>query len=316
MELSILVPCHNEESSLPELSTRILAVLSEAGLQPHDYEVILIDDGSADSTARLIDDVCSRLPQFRGILFSRNFGKEAAMLAGLRAAQGDYALIMDADLQHPVELVPTLLRAIKEQPVEQVIAKRDRKGDGARRTFVSRTYYRAVNALIDVKLEDGAGDFRIISRVAVNALLSLPEVNRFSKGLFSWIGFPVAVIEYENVSRSGGQSSWSTKSLINYGIDGVVSFNSKPLRIIIYLGAAIFGLAVLYLVFLLIQYLAIGVTTPGYVTTVAVIILFGGFQLFSLGIMGEYVGRIYQESKRRPQYLVYKTLGSLSETQR
>lgn len=307
-DLSIIVPCHNESDSIPEL-TRSVHDIMGAELPQVSYELILIDDGSTDKTASAIEDECRRSQCVSGLLFSRNFGKEAAMLAGLREASGDFVLIMDADLQHPVSLIPTLFKTITTQPVEQVIARRDRAGDGVWRTFISRLYYRSVNALVDVTLEDGAGDFRILSRVAVDALLQLNETNRFSKGLFSWIGFPTEVIEYSNVTRKAGKSSWSTRSLVNYGIDGVLAFNAKPLRLVVYLGAATFGLALAYLLFLFVQYVSFGIETPGYLTTIGVITLFGGAELFALGIIGEYVGRLYQESKARPHYLIHRRLG-------
>lgn len=308
VDLSVVVPCHNEAGQLLALKQALVATMTEH-LPELAFEVVLVDDGSTDGTAELIEQICAENPHFRGLSFSRNFGKESAMLAGLEASVGQYVVIMDADLQHPPELIPELYHQIVQNGVDQVIARRNRAGDSFWRSLVSKAYYRLVNSMVDVKLQDGEGDFRILSRRAVTALVSLRETNRFSKGLFSWIGFPTEVMEYQNVTRDGGTSSWSTKSLINYGIEGVVSFNSKPLRSVIYLGAIIFGLSLLYLVYLLGQYLVVGVTTPGYVTTIAVIIMFGGAQLFGLGIVGEYVGRLYQEVKSRPHYLVYRTFG-------
>lgn len=307
MELSVVVPCHNEEESIMPLVTALTETLN--GLVV-GYEIILVDDGSQDQTSKIIDEARAADPRVRGLIFSRNFGKESAMLAGLEDARGEYVLIMDADLQHPVELVPEMLEIIRQGQVDQVIAKRDRSGEGFLRRNVSRLYYKGLNQFVDVHIGDGSGDFRILTRRAVDALLLLQESNRFSKGLFSWIGFPTETIEYRNVPRSYGKSSWSFRNLVNYGIDGIVSFNSKPLRLALYVGAfsALGGL--IYLAILLVQYFVQGVSTPGYFTTTGLIIFFGGLQLLMLGIVGEYVGRLYLEAKKRPQYVIMDRLES------
>ena len=308
LELSVLLPCHNEGDHLETLVASIRETL-EGVVGPREFEIVMVDDGSTDDTADVMHALTQDSPATSALVLSRNFGKEAAMVAALQEARGQNVLIMDADFQHPVELIPPMLEILRQGQVDQVIAKRDRKGDSVWRTLASRLYYRSVNAMIDVALEDGVGDFRMLSRRAVDALLMLQETNRFSKGLFSWIGFPTEVIEYPNVQRSSGKSSWSARALINYGIDGVLSFNSKPLRLVVYLGFAVTGGALLYLLFLVVQYFFVGVEVPGYVTTIAVVTLFGGAQLLALGVIGEYVGRLYQEVKRRPHYVVRERLG-------
>lgn len=305
--VSIVVPCHNEAATLPKLVAEV-----DAALRGHDYnwQLIAIDDGSTDATAQVLRDLSEANARVRALIFSRNFGKEPAMLAGLTYAEGDYVVIMDGDLQHPPRLIPQMLAQITSDQVDQVIAKRNRTGDSWYRTKLSRAYYRLVNRLVErIELTDGAGDFRVLSRRAVNSLLSLPERSRFSKGLFSWIGFPTAVIEYENEQRAGGASSWTLRSLFNYGLDGVMSFNAKPLRVVATFGGIVFAIALFYLAFLIGSWFIHGVTAPGYISLIAAIVGFSGIQLLALGALGEYVGRIYQEVKQRPHYVVMEERG-------
>jgi glycosyltransferase involved in cell wall biosynthesis len=300
MRLSLVVPCYNEEDGLGRLHQRLCETLPAVS---DDFEVLLVDDGSSDRTLATMREIASTDPRFRYLALSRNFGKESAMLAGLSQADGDIVAIIDADLQHPPELLKQMVDKLAEG-YDQVVAKRSRTGDGALRSFVSSMYYKFINNLVDVKLENGVGDFRVLTRKAVQALLSLGEYNRFSKGLFSWIGFDTASIEYENVIRQDGESKWSARKLIDYGIDGVVSFNNRPLRLAIYLGALCTAFAFVYAVWVLIDALVKGNAVPGYVTLMCGIVGFGGLQLLILGVIGEYLGRIYYESKRRPHFLI------------
>ncbi|MEU7431269.1 glycosyltransferase family 2 protein [Streptomyces sioyaensis] len=301
MKLSIVVPCYNEEAVLSRFDDTIRAVL--AGLAV-EYELCYVDDGSADGTlARLRSLAQQHRGTTRYLSFSRNFGKEPAILAGLRAADGDAVILMDADLQHPPELIEKMLD-LYQLGHDQVVAKRTRHGDRLVRTTLSRLYYRAVNRWVDVELADGVGDFRLLSRTAVDALLSLPEYNRFSKGLFSWIGFDTVTFDYRNAAREAGETKWHVGSLVNYGIDGMLSFNSRPLRLAIYAGLGLASLAALYTLWIIGTALVGGVTAPGYVTLVAIIVGLGGLQMVMLGLIGEYIGRIYYETKRRPHFLV------------
>ncbi|HEX4224479.1 MAG TPA: glycosyltransferase family 2 protein [Pseudonocardiaceae bacterium] len=300
MRLSLVVPCYNEEDGLGRLHQRLCETLPAVS---DDFEVLLVDDGSSDRTLATMREIASTDPRFRYLALSRNFGKESAMLAGLSQADGDIVAIIDADLQHPPELLKQMVDKLAEG-YDQVVAKRSRTGDGALRSFVSSMYYKFINNLVDVKLENGVGDFRVLTRKAVQALLSLGEYNRFSKGLFSWIGFDTASIEYENVIRQDGESKWSARKLIDYGIDGVVSFNNRPLRLAIYLGALCTAFAFVYAVWVLIDALVRGNAVPGYVTLMCGIVGFGGLQLLILGVIGEYLGRIYYETKRRPHFLI------------
>lgn len=298
--LSVVIPCHDEEIILTALVEALVDELDQWG---GTYELIAVDDGSSDRTLDVLQGLAGRESRLRVISFSRNFGKESAMLAGLRASTGSAVVIMDADLQHPPHLIPQMID-LHGQGYDQVVAVRDRSRDPRVRQVVARSYYRAVNKIIDVPLQDGAGDFRLLSRRAVDALLSMPEANRFSKGLFSWIGFPTVAVGFQSGQRAEGGSRWSYLRLIDYGVDGVMSFNSKPLRAAVWLGLSCLLLSLLYLGWLFVQFMRVGVDSPGYLTLVAAITAFGGIQLLFLGVIGEYVGRIYYETKQRPPYVV------------
>lgn len=304
--MSVVAPCHNEAASLPELHRRCMSALET---RTSSLELILVDDGSTDPTSEVAAELARHDPRVRAIRLSRNFGKEAAMLAGLRAATGDVIGILDADLQHPPELLSIMTDRLLSDDVDQVVAKRDRQGESWSRTALSKFYYRLVNRLTEVPITDGEGDFRVMSRRAVDSLLSMSERIRFSKGLFSWIGYPRSTVTYQNVTRETGSSSWSFRSLLNYALDGVLAFSDKPLHAVLRSGAIVVALAVFYVIWLLVGWLTRGVSVPGYLTTVGVIVLLGGMQMVCIGIIGLYVGRIYTEVKRRPTYFVSETTG-------
>lgn len=300
MLLSVIVPCFDEAATLERLHARVSA---EAAATGDEYEVIYIDDGSSDDTLSVVRKLAESDRRVRYASFSRNFGKESAMLAGLQHAGGDAVIIMDADLQHPPELIPRMVEMYR-QGFDQVIARRSRQGDAFARTLLSRTFYRLVNRWIEVRLVDGAGDFRLISRRVVDSILSMPEYNRFSKAMFAWIGFEVAFIQYENVARQGGTTKWTFGKLFNYAMDGLLSFNDKPLRLAIYLGLGMSSIALAYLLWIVGTSLVSGIDTPGYVTLLAAVVGLGGLNMIVLGVIGEYVGRIYYEAKNRPHFLV------------
>lgn len=303
MLISVIVPCYNEETVIEMTCSELLKILT--GIT-NDFEVIFVNDGSRDKTIDIIKKLAESDNRVKYISFSRNFGKEAAMLAGLKFASGDYTVIMDADLQHPPELIPEMLNYAYEG-YDQIIAKRNRKGDKACNTFFAKAYYKLVDRLTDVELIDGVGDFRMLSRKALNALLSMDEYNRFSKGLFSWIGFKEKILNYENRQRAAGETKWNFRSLLKYGIDGMLSFNNKPLRFCFVLGAIAVIISIIYLISLFLSIIFDGIDLPGYFTTIFAICFFGGIQLISIGIIGEYIGRIYYEVKRRPHFLVDET---------
>ncbi len=303
--LSVIVPCYNETKVLDAFNSEVIRQLKSLSFK-YDYELIYVNDGSTDGTHVKIKNFAAENSAVKYLCFSRNFGKESAMLAGLEYASGDCAVILDADLQHPPELIHEMLEKY-EEGYDQVIAKRNRDGDSFKNRFFARTYYKLVKNMVDVKMTDGAGDFRLLSRAAIDAVLSLKETNRFSKGIFSWIGFKQTYVEYENRKRVADESRWSFKKLLKYGIDGVISFNTQPLRLCVYLGGALLLISMAYLVYLFISILMNGIDVPGYFTTIALISIVGGVQLISLGIIGEYVGRIYAEVKERPAYIIADT---------
>ncbi|WP_256107517.1 glycosyltransferase family 2 protein [Streptomyces sp. ODS05-4] len=303
VQLSVVVPCFDESEVIDAFHTALLAALVPAHVS---FEICYVDDGSSDRTVEHLRALAAADPRVRYTSFSRNFGKEAALLAGMRAAKGAAVVLMDADLQHPPELVPRMLE-LHRQGYDQVVAQRDRTGEGAVRKAFSRAYYRLVRRFMDVEIADGAGDFRLLSRRAVECLLALPESNRFSKGLFSWIGFDTVSFSYRNVQRAAGSSKWGGRRLLNYGIDGLLSFNTRPLRLAIHAGLWLFLSAVLYALWIVANAALDGVETPGYATLITAITALGGIQIAILGVIGEYVGRIYHEAKRRPHYVVRET---------
>ncbi|WP_329212541.1 glycosyltransferase [Streptomyces sp. NBC_01708] len=302
-QLSLVVPCFNEAAVIEKFHSAVDEVMGPSGIA---FEICYVDDGSTDRTRDIIDGLGATDRRVRYSVLSRNFGKEAAILAGLRMSCGRAVIVMDADLQHPPELIPRILE-LHQQGYDQVIPRRDREGEGLARTVLSRGYYTLVRHLMDVEVLDGAGDFRLLSRQAVDTVLSLPETNRFSKGIFSWIGFTTATFTYRNAQRLAGTSKWGSRRLLNYGIDGLLSFNNRPLRLAIYAGFWCLFAAVAYAAWVGFDVALHGATVPGYATLLMVVVGVGGIQLITLGIIGEYVGRIYHEVKRRPPFVVRET---------
>lgn len=301
--ISLILPCLNEEENIFQIYDTIHNHMS---LVSCDYELIFIDDGSTDRTLTLIQDLVLKHSHVKYISFTRNFGKEAALLAGLEKTKGDAVIIMDADLQHPSFLIPNMIQGY-EEGYDQVIACRNRAGESSVRKTLSNLFYKTINHLVEVPLKNGIGDFRLLSRRVVDDILKLSEGNRFSKGLFAWVGYEEKIIHYENVARQSGDSKWSFSKLLNYAIDGLVSFNTKPLRICLYTGLFILLMSLGYIGFIFIQIINNGIDVPGYFSTISAILFLGGVQLLSLGVIGEYIGRIYNEVKRRPHYLVKET---------
>ncbi|WP_269466085.1 glycosyltransferase family 2 protein [Planococcus halocryophilus] len=298
--ISIVVPAYNEEANIAAMYDKLMQELESL---PYRYEIMFINDGSSDNTLQEILKLAEAHEHIKYISLTRNFGKESAMLAGLKRIKGDAAIVMDSDLQHPPTLIGEMIQGY-EEGFNQVVAKRSRTGDSKVRSLFSSLYYKIINSITDVDLQDGEGDFRLLSRKAINAILALSESNRFSKGLFSWIGLSKKTINYENVLRTDGDSKWSFSNLVNYGIDGIISFNMKPLRICFYTGFLVLFLSLIYIFFTLYNIMKEGIGAPGYFTTITAILLLGGIQLISLGVIGEYIGRIYNETKQRPHFLV------------
>ena len=300
--ISIIVPCYNEQEALPLFHKEITRVLQEMG---ESYELLLVNDGSRDSTL----DVMRTLAQEDGhvvyLSFSRNFGKEAALYCGLKQATGDYVTVMDADLQDPPEMLPEMINIIENEDYDCVGTRRTtRAGEPPIRSFFARMFYKIINKISDTEIVDGARDFRVMTRQMVDAILEMSEYNRFSKGIFSWVGFNTKYLEYKNHERVAGKTSWNFWSLFKYSIDGIVNFSRFPLDIASFIGfisALISGCAILFIV---IRYMIHGDPTSGWASMVCIMLFIGGIQLFCLGIVGKYIGKIFTEVKHRPIYIV------------
>lgn len=300
--LSVVVPCYNEEDSLEFFLDEIQKTLAD-----YNYEVIFINDGSEDSTLEKIRNLANSNPNVKYISFSRNFGKESAIYAGLVNATGNLICLIDADLQHPPYLIPEMIDAISEG-YDVAAAKRvSKKGEPFFKTLGSRFFYRLFNSISSMKLIPGATDYRVMTRQVTDAVLQLREYNRFSKGIFQWIGFETKWIEYENVERVAGETTWSVWQLFMYSIEAITSFTTLPLTISIYLGFIISVLAFIYLLIIIIKYLLYSDPVQGFATTMCTILLLGGIQLISIGILGKYLKNTYNETKNRPIFIVKET---------
>lgn len=309
--IDIVVPCYNEEDVLDLFYTETQKVL--AAITNYDFRFIFIDDGSKDKTLSILKQLAKEHHQVCYISFSRNFGKEAGIYAGLKYSSGDYTIVMDADLQHPPSLIPIMIQEIENGHDCCAAMRTSRTGERKIRSAFSRSFYRFSNHLTDVKLVEGAVDFRILSRQMVDAVLDLSEVQRFSKGIFSWVGFDTKWIPYENVERTLGKTKWSFWGLFKYAIDGITSFSVMPLRLVSALGFFISLFAFLYIVITLIQTMISGIAVPGYVTTLCAVLFLGGIIELSVGILGEYIGHIYMETKERPIFILKDTNLPLSK---
>ncbi|MCE0454359.1 glycosyltransferase family 2 protein [Staphylococcus haemolyticus] len=306
MKIRVIVPCFNEGEVVTKTYDKLTEILMKDSLDKgYDYDLLFVDDGSKDNTIDHVQHLASLDLHVKYISFSRNFGKESAMIAGFQhSVKCDAVVMVDGDLQHPPEFIPQMIEGFQEG-YDQVIAKRDRTGENIARKSMTKLYYKLINSFVeDIEFIDGVGDFRLLSQRAVKAMASLKEYNRFSKGLFEWIGYNTKIFTYQNVEREAGHSKWTFTKLLNYGIDGLISFNNKPLRAMIYLGMTIFSLSIAYILYLLIGIMVNGINNPGYFTTIAAVLLIGGIQLISIGVVGEYIGRIYYEVKQRPKYIV------------
>lgn len=305
--LSIVVPCLNEEEALPlffEETKKVLVTLEER----YRYEMIFVDDGSKDGTLRVLRDLAERQQEVRYLSFSRNFGKEAAMYAGMEHAGGDYVVIMDADLQDPPALLPQMLAALEEEGYDSVATRRvSRQGEPPIRSFFARMFYKIINRMSDVDIMDGARDYRMMRRVMVDGILSMGEYNRFSKGIFGWVGYSTKWLPYENVQRVAGETKWSFWKLFAYSIEGIVAFSTVPLSIATVMGLFFCVLSFLMVLVVIGKTLLFGDPVGGWPSLACMILFVGGIQLFCLGIMGKYLSKTYLETKKRPKYLLRET---------
>lgn len=298
--LSIIVPCFDEE----ELVKIFFEEVQEA-LVNYNFEIIYVNDGSADNTLKNIKDMASTNSNIKYISFSRNFGKESAIYAGLKYASGDLVCIMDVDLQHPPELLPEMIEAISEEDCDVVAARRvSRKGEPIIKSFFSKLFYKFFNRISKMELMEGATDYRVMTRQVADSLLQLNEYNRFSKGLFQWVGFNTKWIEYENVERVAGQTTWSFWGLVRYSTEGIVAFTTLPLSLSIVLGIFFSITAFIYMLFIITKYLLYSDPVQGFATIMCVILLLGGIQLLSIGVLGKYLEKTYSETKNRPIFIV------------
>lgn len=310
--LSIIVPCYNEEATLLLFVQAVEEVNQE---MQQELEYIFVNDGSKDQTLQVIKELYHQYPKsIRFISFSRNFGKEAALYAGLQAAKGELITVMDADLQDPPELLPEMLRLIETGEYDCIGTRRqDRAGEPPIRSFFAKLFYRLVNRTGQIEMVDGARDFRLMTRQMVDAVLELTEYNRFSKGIFSWVGFNTKYLSFENRERVAGETSWSFWSLFRYSIDGIVNFSEAPLNIASIVGALSCIGSALALLFIVIRALVYGDPTAGWPSMVSIMLFVGGLQLLCLGIIGKYIGKIFLETKKRPLYLVKETEADLTK---
>ena len=306
--VSIVVPFFNEAEGVALLRERLDQALAEC--PEVVFEIVCVDDGSTDDTLARLVALASRDPRFLVIELSRNFGKESALSAGIDAATGDAVIPFDADLQDPPELIPKLI-AEWRNGADVVLARRaERSSDSFLKRTTARLFYRIHNRLSDVKIPDNVGDFRLMSRAATDALRQLPERNRFMKGLFAWVGFRTMTIEYTRPARAAGKSKFSGWRLWNFALEGLTSFSTAPLRLWAYLGGVGAVVAIVYGAIIIVRTLVRGVDVPGYASLLVVVLFVGSVQLIGIGVLGEYIGRIYLESKQRPRYLVRRTYGA------
>jgi glycosyltransferase involved in cell wall biosynthesis len=300
--IDIIVPCYNEEEVLPlfvEETNRVIDTLPD-----YRFRYIFVNDGSKDKTLAVLKTLASRYHNVKYISFSRNFGKESAMYAGLEHSTGDYVIVMDADLQHPPKMFPQMIAGVEEGYDCCALYRAKQKGESKLRQLVSKIFFSFQNKISDVKMPDGAVDYRIMSRAMVDSIVQLCEKQRFSKGLFCWVGYRTKWVEYENVERTVGTTKWSFWGLFKYALDGITSFSVAPLRLIAVLGFIIASLAFIWIIITLIQTLIMGIDVPGYVTTLCAVLFMGGIIEMSVGVLGEYIGRIYIEAKDRPIYIM------------
>lgn len=304
--ISIVVPCYNEEKALPYFYDEIKKVTKK--MEYVDFEVILVNDGSNDNTLDIAKKLAEKDEIIKYVSFSRNFGKEAAMFAGFENSVGDYVAIMDADLQDPPSLLEEMYKTIKEEGYDNVATRRvDRNGEPPIRSFFSRMFYKIINKMSKIEMVDGARDYRLMSRQMVDALLSMKEYNRYSKGLFSFVGFNTKWIEYQNIERVAGETHWSFWKLLIYALEGITAFSTVPLVVSSVIGLVFCLIAVVAIICIIIRTLMLGDPTSGWPSMMCMILFLSGIQLFSMGIIGQYLSKTYLEIKNRPIYIVKET---------
>lgn len=302
-KLSIVIPCYNEEETIYPFLKETQKVERQMSDELF-FDYYFINDGSSDKTLTVLREAAARFENVHYLSFSRNFGKEAALLAGLEAVDGDLITVMDADLQDPPELLIKMYSKLKQGYDVVGTRRADRKGEPFIRSLFAKTFYWLINKISSTEMVDGARDFRLMTRQVVDSILKLGEVNRFSKGLFSWVGFDVTYVAYENRERVAGKTSWSFWTLLRYSMDGFINFSEAPLNLATWTGAISFLLSIISILFIIIRKLTVGSSVTGWASMVSIILLIGGLQLLSLGIIGKYIAKIFLETKKRPVYIV------------
>lgn len=308
-KISVIVPCYNEQEALPFFYEAINKISSQMKKEYNvDYEFVFVDDGSRDQTLQILRDFAKKDERVKYISFSRNFGKESAIYAGLEHVTGDYVSMMDADLQDPPELLLEMYQEIKKGEYDCIGTRRvTRKGEPPIRSFFAHCFYKLMNKISKAEIVDGARDFRLMTRQMVNAILDVKEYNRFSKGIFGWVGFKTKWLEYENIERVAGNTKWSFWKLFLYSLDGIVAFSTVPLSVASAFGMLFLFIAFIMIVFIIVKTLIFGDPVAGYPSMMCVMFFIGGIQLFSIGILGQYLSKTYLETKNRPIYIVKET---------
>ena len=306
-KITVVVPCFNEEAVIPTFYKKMSDISDELSGEAV-VELLFVDDGSSDGTLKLLEALSEKDSMVGYISFSRNFGKEAAMYAGFCNAEGDYVAVMDADMQDPPSLLPQMLAILEEGEYDSVATRRvNRDGEPPIRSFFARAFYRLINRISDADIVDGARDFRLMKREMVDAIVAMCEYNRFSKGIFGWIGFKTKWLPYKNVERVAGETKWSFFQLFKYSIDGIVNFSQAPLSIASVAGLFLTLVSFAAVVFVFLRRLIFGDPVAGWASTVCIILFMGGLQLLCMGIMGQYLAKTYLEVKRRPHYIIAET---------
>lgn len=305
-KISLIIPCYNEEESLPPLYAELCRVTAE--MSEYTFEMLFIDDGSKDKTLSILKEMAGKDERVKYIAFSRNFGKEAAMYAGFCNVSGDYAAVMDADMQDPPALLPKMMEIIRSGEYDSVATRRKtRKGEPVIRSWFARLFYKIMRKISPVDMVDGARDFRLMKRKMVDAIVAMSETNRFSKGIFGWIGFKTYWLAYDNIERVAGTTKWNFWKLFKYSIDGIMNFSDAPLRLASWSGFFFTFVSAIMLLVVFIRALVWGDPVAGWPSMVCIILFIGGIQLFCIGIIGQYVSKVYTETKKRPQYIVGDT---------
>ena len=312
VKLSLIVPCYNEAENVALFQEAVIGAFADFS---QDYEVIYIDDGSKDATLHNLKKLYkAQACPTKVISYSRNFGKEAGLYAGLSYAQGDYICLIDADLQQRPEILLDMVKILEEKPeIDIVAAYQDRRSEGKILSFFKKSFYKLINQLSDVPLQPDASDFRTFRRSVRDSILQMQEYHRFSKGIFAWVGYDTEFIPYTACERAHGKTKWSFWKLLNYAIEGIIGFSTAPLRLATYLGTFTGIAAVIYLICVIIEKLSCGIDVPGYATVIVLILFFASMQLFCIGIIGEYVGRTFEQSKNRPIYIAKEVLSYQEE---